>query len=294
MSNIQKYLPTIYDGVLEMEAITSIEDELFEEISSITDKTVLNQYIYTSDIDGILRFEKMFGILANPVTETLEFRQNRLINRLSAIPPFTIKALRDRLNNTFGEGKFQAYVDYDNYTLYVETSVDTQSWYHEIAVTISKMKPANLIYINKPLISAQIHLSEQISSIGAVYNYRLGTSWILGRKPFAIVQDKGVAKLPTTQSISSNYLTSLAQASVSDIIKKVKLNGSVVLTDFSKLENTQGIITIEYELDSLVVSTITNIELLDGSNNVLASSIVYIPISGSTIVKHTINIKEGV
>ena len=41
MSNIQKYLPTIYDGVLEMEAITSIEDELFEEISTITDKTVL-------------------------------------------------------------------------------------------------------------------------------------------------------------------------------------------------------------------------------------------------------------
>jgi len=294
MSNLKNYLPNIYKDVLETDELTSTEDLLFKDLSNETEKVRNNQFVLTSDIDGIEQYEKMLGIIANPAIEDIEFRRNRIINRISMTFPFTFPFLKKRLDEIIGVGKWEAYMDYANYTLYIESSAANQMWFHEVLVTINKLKPANIVFINKPSIIEDILVSEKINLLEVTFNYRLGTSWILGLKPFISLENMGVIKTANVPSIKQEMLNDIAEFTSSDIAK-VRVNESLIITDFIIKESTQNIVTIEYQIAlESGITEVTKIELLDVMDNVLTESLVYVPILEAIILTHTIQIKEGV
>ena len=100
--------------------------------------------------------------------------------------------------------------------------------------------------------------------------------------------------MASVPSIKQEMLNSIAEFTSSDIVK-VRVNDSLIITDFTIKESTQNIVTIEYQiaLDS-GITEVTKIELLDVMDSVLMESLVYVPILESIILKHTIQIKEGV
>ena len=51
--------------------------------------------------------------------------------------------------------------------------------------------------------------------------------------------------------------------------------------------------TITYTVAQSQTDAITQAELLDAEGNVLTSSVVYVPVTGSTIMKHIIPVSEG-
>ena len=294
MSNLKNYLPNVYKNVLEMDELTSTEDLLFQGLNSETEKVRNNQFVLTSDIDGIEQYEKMLGIIANPSTESIQFRVDRIINRLSMTSPFTFPFLKKRFDEIIGVGKWKAYMDYANYTLYVESSAENQVWFHEIWVTINKLKPANIVFTNKPLIAKDILASEEINLSEVIFNYRVGTTWVLGRKPFKSLENMGVIKMASVPSIKQEMLNGIAEFTSSDIAK-VRVNESLIIDDFIVKESAQNIATIEYQIaleDG--ITEVTKVELLDVMDNVLTESLVYVPILENIILKHTIQIKEGV
>ena len=294
MSNLKNYLPNIYKDVLEMDELTETEDLLFQELHTETDKVKNNQFVLTSDVDGIEQYEKMLNIIPNPSTESIEFRVDRIINRLSMTPPFTFPFLKKKLNEIIGVGKWEAYIDYHNYTLYVESSAVNQIWFHEILVTINRLKPVNIVFTNKPFVAAKIHVSENINLTQVSFNYRVGTTWVLGQKPFTSLENMGVIKMAGVPSIKQEMLNSIAEFTSSDIAK-VRVNESLIIADFTIKESTQNIVTIEYQIAlESGITEITKVELLDVVDNVLTASLVYVPILESIILKHTIQIKEGV
>lgn len=294
MSNLKNYLPNIYKDVLEMDELTETEDLLFQELRTETDKVKNNQFVLTSDVDGIEQYEKMLNIIPNPSTESIEFRVDRIINRLSMTPPFTFPFLKKKLDEIIGVGKWEAYIDYHNYTLYVESSAVNQIWFHEILVTINRLKPVNIVFTNKPFVAAKIHVSENINLTQVSFNYRVGTTWVLGQKPFTSLENMGVIKMASVPSIKQEMLNSIAEFTSSDIAK-VRVNESLIIADFTIKESTQNIVTIEYQIAlESGITEITKVELLDVVDNVLTASLVYVPILESIILKHTIQIKEGV
>ncbi len=295
MSNdIKQYLPHIYDGILEFEKLIASENSLFNTIDNETNKVKNNQYILTADIDGIIEYEKMLNIIPNPSTETVDFRRQRIVNRLSMLPPFTFRFLQQRLDEIIGVGKWEAKIDYNNYTLYIESSAVDQTWFQEILVTITKLKPANIVFINRPKIADFIKLNEQINLTQVNFNYRVGTTWVLGQKPFVSLEDMGVIKLATIPSIKPEMLNDIAAFTASDVAK-VRINNNYIISNFTTKQSTNNLVTIEYELDeSDGVNEVTKIELLDAENNVLTDSAVYIPILERVLLKHNILIKEGV
>lgn len=294
MSNLKNYLPNIYKDVLEMDELTETEDLLFQELHTETDKVKNNQFVLTSDVDGIEQYEKMLNIIPNPSTESIEFRVDRIINRLSMTPPFTFPFLKKKLDEIIGVGKWEAYIDYHNYTLYVESSAVNQIWFHEILVTINRLKPVNIVFTNKPFVAAKIHVSENINLTQVSFNYKVGTTWVLGQKPFTSLENMGVIKMASVPSIKQEMLNSIAEFTSSDIAK-VRVNESLIIADFTIKESTQNIVTIEYQIAlESGITEITKVELLDVVDNVLTSSLVYVPILESIILKHTIQIKEGV
>lgn len=283
--------PSVYDGVLEISVLSETDDVLLDRALAKLERAQLNQFILTADEETISVYEKMFSILANPTTETLQFRRERILNRMSLQPPFTMRWLQNKLDGIIGVGKWNAYVDYANRTLYIESFVVNQQWFNELRITINRIKPCNLVFVNKPLIMADVVANETIVSATQHYNYILG-QWQLGQEPFATTDPEEVIKLPSVNSINPNLLADVASFSATDVVA-VRLNGSVKLSNFTTKAGQGTTTIVEYEVKPAQASEITQIELLGTGDRVLTASAVYIPVTEAVICKHSINFKEG-
>lgn len=290
-TSTQELFPSVYDGVLEISVLSETDDVLLDQALAKLERTQLNQFILTADEETISVYEKMFSIMANPTTETLQFRRERILNRMSLQPPFTMRWLQNKLDGIIGVGKWNAYVDYANRTLYVESFVVNQQWFNELRITINRIKPCNLVFVNKPLIMADVVANETIVSATQHYNYILG-QWQLGQEPFATTDSEEVIKLPIAKSINPNLLADIASFSATDVVA-VRLNGSVKLSNFTTKAGQGATTIVEYEVKPAQASEITQIELLGTGDRVLTASSVYIPVTEAVICKHAINFKEG-
>lgn len=290
-TSTRKLFPSVYDGVLEISVLSETDDVLLDRALAKLERAQLNQFILTADEETISVYEKMFSILANPTTETLQFRRERILNRMSLQPPFTMRWLQNKLDEIIGVGKWSAYVDYANRTLYIESFVVNQQWFNELRITINRIKPCNLVFVNKPLIMADVVANETIVSATQHYNYILG-QWQLGQEPFATTDSEEVIKLPIVKSINPNLLADIASFSATDVVA-VRLNGSVKLSNFTTKAGQGATTIVEYEVKPAQASEITQIELLGTGDRVLTASSVYIPVTEAVICKHSINFKEG-
>lgn len=186
--SLKEYLPTWYEGINDFDILIKVEDGLLAEIVSEITKVKDNQWIQTADEMTILLYEKLLNILANPTTESLTFRKQRILNRLQSSPPFTMIYLRSQLDKIFGEDNYSIHVDYDNYTLYVESSTDSANWFYEAQLTIQRVKPANILYIQVPVRFEPIQIKEWATISKANY-FRIGQSRV-GREPLFYMSDE--------------------------------------------------------------------------------------------------------
>ena len=290
-TSTRELFPSVYNGILEISVLSETDDVLLDRALAKLERAQLNQFILTADEETISVYEKMFSILANPTTETLQFRRERILNRMSLQPPFTMRWLQNKLDEIIGVGKWNAYVDYANRTLYIESFVVNQQWFNELRITINRIKPCNLVFVNKPLIMADVVANETIVSATQHYNYILG-QWQLGQEPFATTDSEEVIKLPIVKSINPNLLADIASFSATDVVA-VRLNGSVKLSDFTTKAGQGATTIVEYKVKPAQASEVTQIELLGTGDRVLTASAVYIPVTEAVICKHVINFKEG-
>jgi hypothetical protein len=291
---MKRYFPRFYDGYVEIDAIIDTEDKAFEEIGVNFRRAINNQFIKLADETGISAYEVLFDVIADPSTETLEERRDRLLNRVSVIPYYTTIFLRNRLDSLIGAGLYNLIIDYDNYTLYLESAAKNQLYYNEIAVLMSNIKPCNIVFINMPLVSQQIFVSEQVNVSKLIYNYVLGGQWKLGEKPFISYEDKGIIKGRSTNSMSSLMEAKYRQFTLSEITS-VLINNTIRITTFLTKEEVNGEAIIEYIVPQQEQNIeVTNIKLLDKDGLICFESPVYVPVYEDTIMKHNIIIKEGV
>lgn len=291
---IESYAPEFLSEYKEIKTIYNCENIELEKIWEMLYSILDNAFVETANEYGVERWESIIGITANKSIESLQFRKERILNRLTMMPPFTIRFLRKQLDTVIGIEKYNAYVDYANYTLYLESSASNQNWYEEISFTINKIKPANIVFINKPFLTEEIHTSEKIESSKVKYNYILG-SWRLGEKTFIDLVDSRIIKGEDEMSIQAELLSGLA-ITTKERIKKVLINDSMLIDTFSICEANEMSVTLEYTVnaESMEHIPITNIKLLDIADKVLSESSVYVPVESDTIVKHTMRFKEGV
>lgn len=287
------YVPQIYKGFTEMEDLIAVEDNILDEAENEKKNLEDNQYVLTANEYGIEQYEDMLDIIPNPAVETLQFRRDRIINRLSMTPPFTFRFLKKKLDEIIGVGKWKAYIDFSTYTLYVESSANSQIWFEEILITMTNLKPANIVFINQPLITQGLVMSEEISYNTTQYNYVLGVSWVLGAKPFLSYIDKGAIKLSNVSSLQSTLFNDVANFTASDIAS-VLLNDSVVISSFVTKQALANLVDIEYNVSTSQVRSITNIKLKNSSGEVLSEAVVYVPLLEDVLMKHTITVKEDI
>ena len=255
------------------------------------DQVRQNLYIQTMDEGTTAEWEAIFCIVANPATESLDFRRDRVLNRLSMRPPFTLTYLYQRLDALFGPGNWEVEMDYPNYTLYIEAAVEDQQYFSELSVTMDIVKPCHIVYISRPRISASFLLSEEIALTQGRYNYSLG-SWALGQLPFRSQDKEEIVKMAAQPSIQPAFLNQTA-AFVADDVQAVRINGTLLISTLSH-SSAGNVGTVGYTVLKTQVQEVTQIELLDASGAVLAVSAVYVPITEDKVAfRHRFTIKEG-
>ena len=285
-------LPPWYREVLDYQQMCQTIGAQFALLAEEINRVADNFFLQTMDLETVQMWEGIFRIVANPATESLQFRRDRIINRISMRPPFTLRFLYQKLDELIGPGLWSVTVDYPNYALYIESNVDGQGYSQELIYTINHIKPAHITFINSPVAMSGVVLSERVSEISYTWNYVLNGQWLLGQEPFADEEEVQVIKLPQTPSIQSALLTGIADF-VSGDVAAARLNGSIMVESINK-SVSGSTLTITYQVTQAMTTEITQVELLAADGTVLTSMAAYVPVTETAVIKHVIPVQEGI
>lgn len=285
-------LPPWYREVLDYQQMCQTIGAQFALLAEEINRVADNFFLQTMDLETVQMWEGIFRIVANPATESLQFRRDRIINRISMRPPFTLRFLYQKLDELIGPGLWNVTVDYPNYALYIESNVDGQGYSQELIYTINHIKPAHITFISSPVAMSGVVLSERVSEISYTWNYVLDGQWLLGQEPFADEEEVQVIKLPQTPSIQSALLTGVADF-VSNDVASARLNGSIPVTALNKSVDGSTL-TITYQVTQAMTTEITQVELLAADGTVLTSMAAYVPVTETAVIKHVIPVQEGI
>lgn len=300
--DVLQYLPTWYKNIAEYQQICGAESAQMELAKDDTERVYGNFYFSTMDAAGLSDWEDLFGLTVSE-DDTLEFRRARVINRLTMKPPFSIRFLRQQLDNLIGVDQYNLILDAANYTLYVESSAESQAYAIEVTYLINHIKPAHIVYINTPLVKGRLKVNETIEKSTVTYNYGLG-SWGLGLQTFASAPYMEVVKMATVKSITADGLHDVANG-LAESILLVRLNehlgsgATKTITDLTK-SVSDNVVTVEYTVlpsDLPVTASgraILSIAVYDDNYRRFSGQSVFIPIPNETRIKHTYLVEEAV
>lgn len=290
-TNIIDYLPYWFRDIIEYQEICETESEQLSALADEMHAVADNFFFQTMDESAVNMWEQVLGIVPNPQTEDLDFRRFRVLNRLTTKPPFTLGFLYQKLDELIGPGLWTVTVDYPNYTLYIESSSKNQNYFTEVAYTINKIKPAHIVFVNKPLTITGITVDESVELTDLQWNYILDGTWLLGEKPFVTRNVLEVITTPAQDTVQTALLNATAE-SVINTVASARVNGTVAISTLTK-ETDGNTAVIQYTVTEAQAATVTQLELLDSSGNVLTTSTVYVPIDGEAVFTHKIPVKEA-
>jgi hypothetical protein len=202
--------------------------------------------------------------------------------------------LKKKLDEAIGVGAWTAEIDYGNRILTIGAMASSSAWAQEITITITQIKPANLVFISKPHMANTVIISEGVTGKTRKNNYILGVSWVLGSTPFIIYENEEVLKVPGISSLQPAFLALQATHPITDVAK-VRVNGTLVITEFESKTSDGGVTTLEYVVPATAdLGSITKIEMLSSTDEILTSADVYVDNMYDVLISHKLTFKEGV
>lgn len=180
--SLKIYMPTYFLNNVEMNELLDAESLNFSILEDNISHTRNNCFVIKMDDDCAIEMEKMLSI-KNSQSDSIEFRRERIINRLNNKPPFNLAFLRSKLDTIYGSDKYLLVIDYQRQTITLESSTDNQEWFKEGHITILSIKPANLKYVHIPLFRTTITLKES-ATLSQMYYARAGSA-VVGMTPLA-------------------------------------------------------------------------------------------------------------
>ena len=180
--DLKQHLPNYYSGVHETDVLMKVEEALFDQLATNMKVTIDNQFILSADVTTISVWERLLGIQHDPALDTLGFRRERVINRLTNSNNFTLWFLRERLDVLLSRENYEIMLNHNNYTLHVETAVNNQTRFNEMVLMVRQILPANMIFRLVPVLRDQLQIKAS-AQISGFEPKRLG-SWSLGISRF--------------------------------------------------------------------------------------------------------------
>ena len=275
-----------------MQALMEAQQPQYDNVANEIQVAFNRTSVKNADDIGLKIYESVLNINAK-ADETLSYRKDRVIYKLSTMPPFSYNFLRTQLDKIFGSENYTCEVNFAEYELVIKAVASDANYFLELSKIIRWIKPANMLYIYQPLITQGMLVNETVYADIAQWAYNLG-DWKLGQYPF-IKSELEVYKMPATLSITQALLNKNAEAALAQIAKAV-LNGTieVLATSFVLAEASNGVVAIEFMVPDTNGAPVTSCEIKTADGTVLSSSEFNVPAGESTRFRIVWTYLEGV
>lgn len=291
---IEKYLPNIYNNITEAHELMDVLQYDVDRIAEEFQLAFNRQTVQKCDNIGLLMFESLLNIYADTTNESLDFRRQRIIERLTMSPPFSVNYLRQQLDRIIGAGLYEMSINYAERTLRIMTTNVDRNWYYELNFLVHKIKPANMVYIFAGKSIKTILVNEAVLKRFAKWNYKLDGSWKLGELPFYSREtEDNILKPANQRSIQQDLLNDSSQQ-IYDNITKVILNDDIEVSkeSFTDISISNGVISFRISVQTNGV-LITKYKVMAGEKVYSQSDGIYLPTEESTEFVFQMTYKEG-
>lgn len=168
---ISDYLPNLYLKNREMQNIINSEEvELENKLKPDIENSFKDTFAITATEKGIEKFEKMLGMEVDTDEDTITFRRERIISRLVSSIPFTETYLINQLNHFLGEGNWTYSINYNNYTLTINSLKPGNAWYRELLDFLDRTIPCNIDWVINIYSATWAQVYERFNTWEDVYN----------------------------------------------------------------------------------------------------------------------------
>ncbi|MGL4790748.1 MAG: putative phage tail protein [Anaerotignaceae bacterium] len=145
MANYMDYIPNILKEVREFKAIGESEQPQLNLIYEAIESVMSNQFIETAMEYGVARMEKVVRIIPK-ATDTLEERKFRLLTKYNEDTPYTMKKLKEVLNNLCGKTGYSLVINNNQFLLQVKVALTSKKNKLAVEEFLEGIVPMNMIF----------------------------------------------------------------------------------------------------------------------------------------------------
>lgn len=136
------YYPPEIRKVLEYQLICATVQKTLDKLAAEADQVLDDQFVLTAGINGVKRYEAVFGITPKD-TDSLEDRRFRILTKVNEELPYTFQKLKNMLETLCGAGNFSA-EEIQPYGLSVRIGLAASSNYNDVVALLERIVPANI------------------------------------------------------------------------------------------------------------------------------------------------------
>ena len=141
---ILRFAPNLYIDNEDMLAVYNAQNIELSELTKKTNIAFLNNFVKSSNLEGVRRWEKIFNILADEINESLDFRKARILNLLIQQPPYTKIYLEQMLESLFGADKYTLQILNNEYIIKIDIETDIDGLFEDTINNLRALIPANM------------------------------------------------------------------------------------------------------------------------------------------------------
>lgn len=141
---LQDYLPPVLLKAYEFPLLCKTEQPEFDRLNTAVDEVLDAQFVSTAGERGIERYEQIFSIVPQD-TDTLDERRFRVLAKINAQLPFSIRRLRQQLATLCGEDGYRMEIDGGRYTLTVKVALTAKRNQQAVEELLADIVPANMV-----------------------------------------------------------------------------------------------------------------------------------------------------
>ncbi len=141
---LQDYLPPILLKTYEFPLLCDTEQPEIDRLHDAADAVLDAQFISTAGETAIARYEKIFGITPMD-TDTLAERRFKVLAKINAQLPFSVRRLRQQLETLCGADGYKLELDGGRYTLTVKVALTAKRNQQAVEELLADIVPANMV-----------------------------------------------------------------------------------------------------------------------------------------------------
>ena len=156
---LQDYLPPVLLKTYEFPLLCKTEQREFDRLNTAVDEVLDAQFVSTAGERGIERYEQIFSIVPQD-TDTLDERRFRVLAKINAQLPFSIRRLRQKLATLCGEDGYRMEIDGGRYTLTVKVALTAKRNQQAVEELLADIVPANMVCTTSLLYNQHADLTQ--------------------------------------------------------------------------------------------------------------------------------------